>query len=80
MLPDEMPEVVLLVEAAGLPLANVIRQAGLAASTSEALRLLRQGAVRIDGEKVQERACQPGGGICASGRQKKGFKDLFEKK
>ncbi len=60
MLPDEIPDVFLDVDFAGLPLANVMKQAGLVASTSEGLRLLKQGAVKIDGEKVTERNCQAG--------------------
>ena len=36
-------------------IATVIKEAGLVASTSEALRMLGQGAVRIDGERVTDR-------------------------
>lgn len=50
-LPDEMPE---LTVPAG-PIAQVLKQAGLTASTSEALRSIDGGAVRADGEKVAER-------------------------
>jgi tyrosyl-tRNA synthetase len=38
-----------------MPIASVIREAGLVSSTSEALRMLGQGAVRIDGERVTDR-------------------------
>ena len=38
-----------------MPIAKVIKEAGLVASTSEALRMLEQGAVRIDGERVTDR-------------------------
>ncbi|HET8635627.1 MAG TPA: tyrosine--tRNA ligase, partial [Acidobacteriaceae bacterium] len=54
-LPDDMPTVALAAEAGGLGLAQAIRQAGLAASASEAMRLIRQGAVRLDGERVEDR-------------------------
>ena len=37
-----------------MPIATVIKEAGLVASTSEALRMLEQGAVRIDGERVTD--------------------------
>ncbi|MCB1866431.1 MAG: tyrosine--tRNA ligase [Chromatiales bacterium] len=37
-----------------LPIANLLQRAGLVASTSEALRMIRQGAVRIDGERVDD--------------------------
>lgn len=51
-LPDEIPEVTVSVTADGLPFANVLKDSGLAASTSESHRLVKQGAVRLDGEKV----------------------------
>lgn len=51
-LPAEMPAVAL---PAGLPIANLLKDANLAASTSEAMRLIKQGAVRVDGEKISDR-------------------------
>ncbi len=53
-LPEDIPEKKLQVPADGLPVANVLRDAGLTASTSEAMRLIRQGAVRIDGERISD--------------------------
>ncbi|HSH29908.1 MAG TPA: tyrosine--tRNA ligase [Thiohalobacter sp.] len=53
-LPEEMPEFELVAPAAGLPLANLLKQAGLVPSTSEALRMIRQGAVRLDGERIED--------------------------
>jgi tyrosyl-tRNA synthetase len=38
--------------AEGLPVPNLLREAGLVATTSDGIRLIRQGAVRIDGERV----------------------------
>jgi tyrosyl-tRNA synthetase len=38
----------------GLGIAHLLKEIGLAASTSEAIRLIRQGAVRIDGERVSD--------------------------
>ena len=35
--------------------SNVIKRAGLADSTSAAIRLIQQGAVRVDGEQIQDR-------------------------
>ncbi|TVT51424.1 MAG: tyrosine--tRNA ligase [Sedimenticola thiotaurini] len=53
-MPDEMPELTL--EAGeGLSLANLLKEAELVASTSEALRMIKQGAVKIDGEKIEDR-------------------------
>jgi tyrosyl-tRNA synthetase len=54
--PSEMDEVEVPVGDHGLPLANVIKAAGLTESTSDAYRMLKQGAVRIDGERVQDTA------------------------
>ncbi len=53
-LPDDIPERRLRAPAGGLPIANVLRDAGLTASTSEAMRLIRQGAIRIDGERIAD--------------------------
>ena len=51
--PEDVPEAeVVAADGQGLPLANALKTAGLCASTSEALRMLRQNAVRLDGEKV----------------------------
>ncbi len=52
--PEEMPEVT--VEAAGgkLLIGNLLKAADLASSTSEAIRMIRQGAVRVDGERVDD--------------------------
>lgn len=53
-MPEDMPETTLNAPDGVLPLANVLRDAGLTSSTSEALRMIRQGAVKIDGEKVAD--------------------------
>ena len=37
-----------------LPIANLLKEAGLVASTSEAMRMIKQGAAKIDGEKVAD--------------------------
>jgi tyrosyl-tRNA synthetase len=54
-LPDQIPEKVLFYEGDGARLASVLKDAGLAASASAAYRLIEQGAVRIDGERVESR-------------------------
>lgn len=51
-IPDEMPEFDFLLPAEGLMIANVLKEAGLVNSTSDAMRMIKQGAVKIDGEKV----------------------------
>ena len=53
-MPDDMPEITLRAPDGKLPLANILKEAGLTSSTSEALRMIRQGAVKIDGEKVSD--------------------------
>ena len=55
VLPDDMPEVQVAV-GEGKPLVHVLKEAGLTPSTSEAMRMVDQGAVRIDGERVEDRS------------------------
>ena len=57
-LPEDMPEVSVPAPAGSLPIANVIKEAGLTGTTSEALRMIQQGGVKLDGEKVSDRALQ----------------------
>lgn len=54
-LPDDIPEVSVAAPAEGLGIAHVLKSAGLVASTSEALRMISQGAVRVDGERIEDR-------------------------
>lgn len=51
-LPDEIEEVTLKVPSEGAAIANVLKDAGLTKSTSEALRLIKQGALKINSEKI----------------------------
>jgi tyrosyl-tRNA synthetase len=54
-IPDEMAEVELTGGNDGLPIANALKNAGLVQSTSEAFRMIKQGAVKVDGERVEDR-------------------------
>ena len=55
-IPDDINEVTLTVNAQeGMPIANLLKDSGLSVSTSEALRMLKQGAVRMDGNKIEDR-------------------------
>ncbi|HEY1492277.1 MAG TPA: tyrosine--tRNA ligase [Steroidobacteraceae bacterium] len=54
--PTDLPLQVIQVAAAGLRVGNLLKEAGLAASTSEANRKIDEGAVRIDGTRVTDRA------------------------
>jgi tyrosyl-tRNA synthetase len=53
-LPDQVPETTVQARAGQLGLAHVLREARMVSSTSEALRMIRQGAVRIDGQRVED--------------------------
>lgn len=55
-LPDEMPEFSLPVAGEGLSIIQAIKQAGLTASTSEAMRMIDQGGIKLNGEKVSDKA------------------------
>ena len=55
-LPENMPEVVLHTTGAGLPIAQLAKQAGLVESTSEALRLISGRGLKLDGEVVADKA------------------------
>jgi len=52
--PDDLEEKALSSDGDGLGIASAIKQAGLASSTSEAIRLIKQGAVRFDGERLED--------------------------
>lgn len=54
-LPDDIPEVELAAQS-GMSISQIIKQAGLTASTSEALRMIEQGGVRLDGEKLSDKS------------------------
>ena len=56
-LPEDIPEFRLQAET-GLLLANVIKDAGLTSSNSESRRMIQQGAVKIDGERVNDQALE----------------------
>lgn len=53
-MPDEMPEVELQAAGGKLAIANLLKDADLVKSTSEAMRMIKQGAVKIDGERIDD--------------------------
>ena len=53
-LPEDMPEIRLDVPAEGIAIANLLKAAALVETTSEAMRLIKQAAVKIDGEKIED--------------------------
>jgi len=61
-MPDNMPEVQIAIQsgagAAALGILKILREAGLAASASEAQRNIEQGGVRVDGQRIEDKALQ----------------------
>ena len=57
-MPEEMPELSLPSENGRLGIAHLLKQAGLVSSTSEAFRMIKQGAVKIDGVRVEDRGLE----------------------
>ncbi|OFZ87061.1 MAG: tyrosine--tRNA ligase [Betaproteobacteria bacterium RBG_16_64_18] len=55
-MPEDMPEVALATAGHPMAIAQILKASGLTASTSEALRMIEQGGVRIDGERVADKA------------------------
>jgi tyrosyl-tRNA synthetase len=53
-LPDEIEEMSVSASAGEIAIGNLLKDAGLVASTSDAIRMIKQGAVRIDGERVSD--------------------------
>ena len=53
-LPDDMPEMEIVAENGEIAIANLLKEAGLVTSTSDALRMIKQGAAKIDGDKVTD--------------------------
>ena len=53
-IPDDVPEKNIQCTAGKIPIGNLLKDAGMVASTSEAIRMIRQGAVKIDGIKVED--------------------------
>jgi len=62
-IPDDVPEVTMAAEDGQLWVVKVLTQAGLTASNGEGIRMVKQGALSIDGEKVMDKdyQLQPGG-------------------
>ncbi len=58
VLPDDMPEISVNSSGGQIAIANLLKQANLVASTSEALRMIDAGGVKLDGEKVSDKKLQ----------------------
>jgi tyrosyl-tRNA synthetase len=57
-MPEEIPELQLASKDGKLGIAYLLKDAGLVSSTSDAFRMIKQGAVRIDGERVEDRSLE----------------------
>ena len=64
-MPDEIAEVTLESKDGSLGIAHLLKAAGLVSSTSDAFRMIKQGAVRIDAERVTDRALEIKAGTTA---------------
>lgn len=72
-MPDNIEEVIVTAPEGELAIANVLKEAGLVASTSDGMRMLKQGAVKIDGERVEDRSLRLPVGtqcICQVGKRR----------
>ena len=57
-LPDDMPEIDIELDQSTIGIAALLKQAGLTDGTSDSFRMIKQGAVKLDGEKVSDRGLQ----------------------
>ena len=55
-IPEDIPAVRVRARSDGIAIANLLKEAGLVASTSEALRMIAQGGVKLDGSTVRDKA------------------------
>ena len=61
-MPDEMPEKTVISNDGSIWIAHLLKEAGLVASTGEARRMIKQGAVKLDGERVEDDQAQVAAG------------------
>lgn len=61
-LPDKIKEVSISSQDGSLGIAQLLKEAGLVSSTSEAFRMIKQGAVKIDGERIEDKSLQVSAG------------------
>ena len=62
-LPEDIPEITLVAGDQGMGIAQVLKQAGLTASTSEAMRMIDQGAVKLDEARVSDKGLHLASGV-----------------
>jgi tyrosyl-tRNA synthetase len=54
--PEDLPTLTLAAADGGLGIGHALKGAGLTASTSDAMRMVQQGAVRVDGERIADKS------------------------
>jgi tyrosyl-tRNA synthetase len=64
-LPDDMPEMDVVTENGEIAIANLLKEAGLVTSTSDAMRMIKQGAAKIEGEKITDNKLVISAGVTA---------------
>jgi tyrosyl-tRNA synthetase len=66
-MPDEIEEITVntIDDTGEIAIANLLKEAGLAASTSEAMRMIKQGAAKIEGEKITDNKLRVASGTTA---------------
>ena len=57
-IPDDIEEILHKISGDSIPLANLLKDCGMTSSTSEAIRMIQQGAVRIDEQKITDKTHQ----------------------
>jgi tyrosyl-tRNA synthetase len=72
-IPEDVPEIAIALEGGAVGVAQMLKQAGLVASTSEAFRAIEQGGVRLDGEKVSDKGLKLGEGVIVAQVGKRKF-------
>jgi tyrosyl-tRNA synthetase len=72
-IPEDVPEMSLALEGGSIGIAQLLKQAGLVASTSEAFRAIEQGGVRLDGEKVSDKGLKLSEGVVVAQVGKRKF-------
>ena len=64
-IPEDLPEILIPCGSSGITIAQLLKQAGLTPSTSEAMRMIAQGGVKIDGEKISDKGLTLQAGVSA---------------
>ncbi len=73
VLPDDMPEIGVDSSDGNIGITQLLKQSGLVSSTSEAIRMIDAGAVKLDGEKVSDKALQIKAGVVVAQVGKRKF-------